>query len=98
MQELFDTTQWSKASEAQQDKIVNAILGQLNGFEVAYAKTYSSTNPIRIVSLRERTTGIIFNLIPGGTFAMGFSELSLFCHLRRFPRNHALSAYEKSRF
>jgi formylglycine-generating enzyme required for sulfatase activity len=25
--------------------------------------------------LRERTTGIIFNLIPGGTFAMGFSEL-----------------------
>jgi Cu2+-exporting ATPase len=26
------------------------------------------------------------------------STLTLFCHFRRFPRNHALSAYEKSRF
>jgi uncharacterized protein (DUF433 family) len=25
-------------------------------------------------------------------------SLTLFCHFRRFPRNHALSAYEKSRF
>lgn len=74
MQELFDATQWSMASEAQQDKIVSTILARLNGFELAYAKTYSSKNPIRIVSFLERRTGIIFNLIPGGTFAMGFSE------------------------
>jgi acetyl esterase/lipase len=50
------------------------LFPQLNGFEVADAKTYASEQPIRIFSLRKKATGIVFLLIPGGTFMMGFDE------------------------
>jgi formylglycine-generating enzyme required for sulfatase activity len=74
MHELHNATQWAEASKARQDEIVNALVSQLNGFEVADAKTYASKQAIRIFSVREKATGIVFLLIPGGTFMMGFDE------------------------
>jgi formylglycine-generating enzyme required for sulfatase activity len=74
MKELHNAAQWATASKARQDEIVNALVWQLNGFEVADAKTYASEQPIRIFSICEKATGIVFLLIPGGTFMMGFDE------------------------
>ncbi|MCC3412696.1 MULTISPECIES: formylglycine-generating enzyme family protein [unclassified Microcoleus] len=74
MNELLNATQWAATSKTRQDEIVNALVSQLNGFEIVEAKTYTSKQPIRIFSLREQATGIVFLLIPGGTFTMGFDE------------------------
>jgi formylglycine-generating enzyme required for sulfatase activity len=74
MHELHNTVEWATTSKARQDEIVNALVSQLNGFEVADATSYASEAPIRMFSLRERATGIVFLLIPGGTFMMGFDE------------------------
>lgn len=74
MHELHNAAQWATASKARQDEIVNTLVSQLNGFEVADATHYASEQPIRIFSLRERATGIVFLLIPGGTLMMGLDE------------------------
>ena len=74
MQELYEIAQWTTASKIRQDEIVDILLSRLNGFEVADVKTFILEDPIRIISFRELATGIVFNLIPGGTLNMGFSE------------------------
>ncbi len=42
MHELYNAAQWAMVSNARQDEIVNILVSQLNGFEVADAKTYAS--------------------------------------------------------
>lgn len=56
---------------------------------VAYTREYGGigdTASTRIITLRDSKTGIAFNLIPGGTFQMGFSEQERE-GLRAFPLN-----------
>jgi formylglycine-generating enzyme required for sulfatase activity len=70
---LSDALQWAAASTAKQDEIVNILFSGLDGFEVAYENEYCLERPIRIISIGDVATKIMFNLIPGGTFTMGFS-------------------------
>jgi formylglycine-generating enzyme required for sulfatase activity len=74
MEELADARLWRQASAARQDEIVRELLTGQERFTLAYARHYGDTDPIRIVTLRDSRTGVAFNLIPGGTFLMGFSE------------------------
>lgn len=75
MNPLFEVSQWAVASKAKQDESVNILLSTLEGFEVVSENNYCLERPIRIISLRDMKTKIVFNLIPGGTFTMGFSQV-----------------------
>lgn len=72
---LFEASQWAVASTAKQDEIIDILLGILDGFAVVGENNYCLERPIRIISVCDMTTNIVFNLIPGGTFTMGFSQV-----------------------
>lgn len=74
MEFLFEASQWAAASKAKQDEIVDILLSTLDGFEIAYGNSYCLEHPIKIISMSNVSTKIVFNLIPGGTFTMGFSQ------------------------
>jgi len=61
--------------------IVAELLNRLVGFELAYIRSYpgppDTTPGLPIVTLRQSGSGVLFNLIPGGTFTMGFSKRQL---------------------
>ncbi len=74
MNPLFEASQWAMASKVKQDEVVSTLLSRLENFEVVGENNYCLKRPIRIISLGDMTTKIVFNLIPGGTFTMGFSQ------------------------
>lgn len=64
-----------RQAKRSQDDIVDILLGILEGFEVVGENNYCLERSIRIISVCDMTTKIVFNLIPGGTFTMGFSQV-----------------------
>ncbi len=73
---LMDLNEWKAANEKQQDEIINQLLSKLEKeFELSYVKSFGKkSNAIRIATFKQKATGFLFNLIPGGKFQMGFSE------------------------
>ncbi len=71
---LSEVSQWALTSKAQQDEVVDNLLSNLKGFEIVYEKDYCLESPIRIISINDVATKIVFNLIPCGTFAIRFSQ------------------------
>ena len=66
---------WVSLNSKEQEKIalkVNDHLG--NDFTLEYAMKYDENINLNIFSFRHEKSGIVFNLIPGGTFTMGLSE------------------------
>ncbi|NVM01202.1 MAG: SUMF1/EgtB/PvdO family nonheme iron enzyme [Candidatus Helarchaeota archaeon] len=72
---LMDLNKWKVASEEQQNGIINHLLSKLEKeFELSYIKSYGKKgDTTRIATFKQKATGILFNLIPGGKFQMGFS-------------------------
>lgn len=71
---LSEASQWAAASKAKQDEIVGILISTLDGFELVYENNYCLEHPIRIISISDVATKIVFNLIPGSTFTIGFSQ------------------------
>jgi formylglycine-generating enzyme required for sulfatase activity len=65
---LLDLDAWNRASPRDQDRVIEAIAG----FEVCRTHAYGPGAP-RIHTLRQRSTGLLFNAIPGGRYVMGLS-------------------------
>ena len=58
-------------------KIVQKVLAFLPGFEFVTLRVYAGpgqNKQIPVATLRQKGADVLFNLIPGGTFQMGFSE------------------------
>jgi hypothetical protein len=77
--ELGDVAAWAAADAGRRKEVIGQVLTRLLGFELAYIKTYAAPEDTRhrslpIATLRQTATSILFNLIPGGTYTMGFSE------------------------
>ncbi len=76
--ELWDSTAWQAASVARQGQVITAVLSSLEReFEHTRTVSYDKEHPIPIATVRDRQTGILFNIIPGGRFTMGMSEREL---------------------
>jgi len=82
--ELLDGEAWVAATEERRGEIVDALVAALPEFELAYVRSYAAPReadgeilpPVKgcpIATLRHLPTGVLFNLIPGGTFATGGS-------------------------
>jgi formylglycine-generating enzyme required for sulfatase activity len=75
--ELFDIYQWIAATPQRQQEIVDAVLAHLPEFEFVTLRTYSGPGQNRLIPIatfRQNGEGVLFNLIPGGSFQMGFSD------------------------
>lgn len=73
---LLDRELWSKASPEDQDKAIQAAQKQL-GSDYAFVETKvyeAGGQKHRIPTLKHVKTGILLNLIPGGTYQMGSNE------------------------
>ena len=74
---LFDRLEWNKTEASEQDKVierVGKVLGPL--FQFVETKDYNCNKQRhRIATFQHRKTGIRFQLLPGGTFQFGSTEL-----------------------
>lgn len=70
---LSDIQRWDVLPDALQDKIIRSLSRALKGrFRLVGVKRYQVAGQShRIASFRHRKSGLIFQLIPGGTFRMG---------------------------
>jgi formylglycine-generating enzyme required for sulfatase activity len=77
--ELFEPRRWRDAPDARRAAIVDAVIAALDGaLEPAYTRTYGAgARAFAVATLRDRTHGVLYNLVPGGTFAMGLSDAEL---------------------
>jgi formylglycine-generating enzyme required for sulfatase activity len=72
---LRDAAEWHRLSSTEQDRLVAEVVERVGGgFKKGSAKTYDKKDPIRIASVIDSSTGIVFNVVPGGSFLMGLSD------------------------
>ena len=77
--ELDELGAWVAATPEQRRSVANRVLARLPGFEFAYVKTFAPPPDapypsVPLVTLCQTATSVLFNLIPGGAFRIGFSE------------------------
>jgi len=94
---LADRLLWNKASAKRQDSVVESVAGRLGpAFALKEIRVYSCNNiSHRIASFVHAKTGIIFNLIPGGTFIRGTEDLNQELeYIRQFSRLYEMDFFE----